>query len=222
MRYKGHSNDHALSTVAKDRICLFLFLQFPSSWYYAFSQYGMRWKKLEEVWDGGGGQLVGFCDSKIHRVCLSVGFRWRYVMASVTSGPQWAKSKVRICNCSLRNVWPVSKLAGCRPLASRRAKLWRVNSEDFHVGDLVIDIAGWDGDTLLWYCVHFWLFLFLSFRAFCSAPAQTANICLPYTLHNPHPAFNVCVVKMYFWTLLLLYTVTDDHLFLVLLSKHCT
>ena len=112
------------------------------------------WNEMEEVWDGGGGQLIGFCDSKIHRVCLSVGFRWWYIPASVTSGPQWAKSKV--------NVWSLSKLAGCRPLASRRAKLWRVNSEDFHVGDSVIDIAGWDGDTLLWYCVHLFLCFFCS------------------------------------------------------------
>lgn len=158
------------------------------------------WNEMEEVWDEGAGQLIGFCDSKIHRVCLSVGFRWWYIPASVTSGPQWAKSKV--------NVWSLSKLAGCRPLASRRAKLWRVNSEDFHVGDSVIDIAGWDGDTLLWYGVHLFLCFFvpqLPCLLFSSSTDSQHLLALRFA--QPSPCFQcMCCEDVFLNTFIVVYS----------------
>ena len=79
MRYKGHNNDHALSKVAKDRICLFLLLHFPSSWYYAFSQYGMRWKKFGT---GVGGNSLDFV------IVKSTGYVCQLVLDGDTSWPQ--------------------------------------------------------------------------------------------------------------------------------------
>lgn len=156
----------------------------------------MRWKKFGKR---VGGNSLDFVIVKSTRyVC-------QLVLDGDTSLPRWPVSKEQ--SKSLKNVWPASKLAGCWPVASRRAKaqLWRVNSEDFHVGDLVIDIAGWDGDTLLWYCVHSFFCSSALCLLFGSSTASQHLLALRFA--QPSPCFQcVCCEDVFLNAFIVVYS----------------